>query len=199
MDGEPASRSSDLWQRAASFSARMHAGQVRKDGVTPYASHPFRVALSVRQVFGIDDPVCLAIALLHDVIEDTPADYDDVAQGFGEAVAKGVAALTKDMRLPEDERERDYDEQLQRADWRSRVVKLADVYDNLCDRRTRLDSTDPRKSIEKVERAVAIATAAGDDLPQIEHAVEVLRGLVRDHERAWRDEQGVGVRDGSAA
>jgi guanosine-3',5'-bis(diphosphate) 3'-pyrophosphohydrolase len=41
---------------AASFAARAHRAQVRKDGETPYVAHVFRVCLIVRHVFGIDDP-----------------------------------------------------------------------------------------------------------------------------------------------
>src|SRR5688500_2703577 len=94
-----------MWQRAAAMAARLHQGQMRKDGKTPYIAHPMRVALTVRDIFGVDDPVALAAALLHDLIEDTTADYDDVAKEFGPEVANVVAALTKDMRKPEDQRE----------------------------------------------------------------------------------------------
>ena len=81
----------DLWRRAASFAARAHIGQTRKDEATPYAAHPFRVAMTVRQVFQCEDPECLAAALLHDVIEDTTHDYDDVAEEFGPSVAGMVS------------------------------------------------------------------------------------------------------------
>src|SRR5262245_58512747 len=86
---------------AVSFAARAHRHQVRKDGQTPYAAHPFRVCLIVRHVFGIDDPEYLTAALLHDTIEDTTTDFDDIQERFGPRVAGSVAALTKDMRLPE--------------------------------------------------------------------------------------------------
>ena len=79
-----------LWQRAASFAARAHAGQVRKDGVTPYFAHPVRVAMIVREVFGCDDEVALAAAFLHDTIEDTRTDYDDLLGAFGPRVADCV-------------------------------------------------------------------------------------------------------------
>ena len=45
---------------AVAFAARAHHGQLRKDGKTPYASHPFRVCLIVRDIFGVDDPRVLA-------------------------------------------------------------------------------------------------------------------------------------------
>ena len=135
-----------LWHEAVGFACRAHAGQLRKDGLTPYVSHVVRVALTVRDLFGCDDEACLAAALLHDVIEDTPADYDDILEAFGPTTADAVAALTKDMRLPEDERERLYDEGLVRADWRAKLIKLADVHDNFHDRKRSLGTSTRRST-----------------------------------------------------
>jgi (p)ppGpp synthase/HD superfamily hydrolase len=118
---------------AISFAARAHRHQVRKDGLTPYVAHPFRACMVVRQVFGIDDPVVLAAAVLHDTIEDTTTDYDDLLGRFGAEVADCVAAMSKDTRRPEAEREAAYLRQLLAGDWRVAVCKLADGYDNLSD------------------------------------------------------------------
>jgi GTP pyrophosphokinase len=79
---------------AASFAARVHDGQYRKDGVTPYASHPFRVCLVVRDLFGFDDPRMLITALLHDAIEDTTTDFDDVEKLHGHEIATWVSCLS---------------------------------------------------------------------------------------------------------
>lgn len=160
-----------LWQEAASFAARQHQGQLRKDGRTPYFAHPVRVALTVRQVFGIEDEVALAAALLHDLIEDTTTDYDDLLEKFGKDVADAVAALTKDARLPEDEREAAYDRQLSQASWQTRLVKLADVYDNFCDAR---NEQERQKFAVKAERAIRCA----GDAPELQPAIEVVRKLI---------------------
>lgn len=166
-----------LWQRAASFAARFHNGQLRKDGTTPYIAHPFRVAMTVRDVFGVDDPVALAAALLHDVIEDTTADYDDVAEEFGTEVADVVAALTKDMRKPNDQREAEYDQQLAAAPWQARLVKLADVYDNVSDC---LDDGMRKKALDKAIRAVR---HAGSE-PQVTVAAREVELLLARFSRA---------------
>ena len=118
---------------AASLAARAHDGQYRKDRVTPYASHPFRVCLVVRDIFGCDDPRMLIAALLHDVIEDTTTDYDDIEKHHGPEIASWVAYLTKDKRLPDAERELAYLEGLKTAPWQVQVCKLADIFDNLMD------------------------------------------------------------------
>lgn len=165
-----------LWQEAASFAVRMHAGQVRDDGTTPYAAHPVRVAMTVRDVFECDDAICIAAAFLHDVIEDTPADYDDLFERFGDEVADCVAALTKDMRLPEAAREVAYDQALIAADWRAKLVKLADTYDNMCD----LSSADKRgKVIDRCERAIAIAKPAADEHPAVQRAIRAVETLIK--------------------
>ena len=152
----------DLIAEAAAFAARAHRHQLRKDGQTPYVSHVFRVCLVVRQVFGVDDPRVLAAALLHDTIEDTPTDCDDLLERFGPDVAGWVAALTKDMRLPHDERETAYTPVLAAAEWPVKVLKLADLYDNLGDCR-HLDPAGRRKTATKARRYLA---AIGENLPE---------------------------------
>ena len=123
----------DIVFQAAAFAARAHKDQKRKDKETPYFSHPVRVCLVVRHVFGFDDPKMLAAALLHDTIEDTTTDYDDLAEAFGPDVANWVAALSKDSRLPNDEREEAYCKVLATSDWQVKVIKMADQYDNMGD------------------------------------------------------------------
>jgi (p)ppGpp synthase/HD superfamily hydrolase len=134
---------------AAAFAARAHQHQKRKDAQTPYVSHVFRVCLVVRHTFGFDDPRVLAAALLHDTIEDTSTDCDDIIERFGPDVARWVSALTKDMRLPHDEREDAYAKALAAADWQVKALKLADMYDNLADSK-HLSPGGRRRTAEKV-------------------------------------------------
>lgn len=159
-----------LLHAAANLAARMHRHQLRKDGQTPYLAHLMRVPLVISTVFGCNDPVVLAAAILHDVIEDTQADYDDIAAATSEDVARLVAALTKDMRVPEDRREEEYDRQLAAAPWQARLIKLADVYDNLCDS---VLSKTPVKVLDKVQRALELARE-----PELEQAARRLRELI---------------------
>jgi len=165
-----------MWQKAASFAARAHRHQTRRDGKTPYVAHVFRVAMTVRDVFGCDDEVCLAAALLHDTIEDTGADFDEIAEGFGAEVARCVAALTKNMSLPEAERESDYDARLAKADWRARLVKLADQYDNLSDL-CGGDAAFCARAVKRAHRAVKLAEADNGN-PAVDRAAAAVRGLL---------------------
>src|SRR5579862_8018264 len=109
---------------AASFAARAHHGQLRKDRATPYVSHVFRVCLVVRDIFGFDDPRMLITALLHDTVEDTTTDFDDLEKRYGAEIAQWVAYLSKDKRLRDDERERAYIKGLKEAPWQVQVCKL---------------------------------------------------------------------------
>lgn len=96
-----------LLDRAILFSERAHRGQVRKGTSLPYFSHPVAVAMIVLEHgYGIEAAV---VALLHDVIEDTPIDRDDVEEAFGPEIAAAVMDLSEpDKRLPWEERKTAY-------------------------------------------------------------------------------------------
>lgn len=134
---------------AVAFAARAHRHQLRKDGQTPYFSHPVRVALIANQVFGVTDRRLLTAAVLHDTIEDTTTDGDDIIERFGSDVHRWVVALTKDKRLPEAEREAAYAAALAGGGWQVHVCKLADIYDNLLDSA----SLSPEKRTKTIERS----------------------------------------------
>ncbi len=169
---------SGLWQRAAAFAAFKHRNQIRKDGRTPYISHPFRVAMTLRHVFECDDAAALAAALLHDTIEDTTTDYDDLLERFGVQVADLVAAVTKNAALPKVVREDQYDKQIAAGDWRARLIKLADTYDNLADA---MDLPGEHEMVvdsrEKARRAIALA-GVDSQRPISVRAVAKLKELI---------------------
>src|SRR5579864_4346381 len=145
---------------AVAFAARAHQGQIRKDGKTPYASHVFRACLVLRHVFGIDDQRALTAAVLHDTVEDTTTDFDDLQERYGTEVAGWVALLSKDKRLPDDQREAAYAAGLSTAPWQVKVCKLADVFDNLMD-----SSTHAGDSSRVFKRAHFYLDALNKNLP----------------------------------
>jgi guanosine-3',5'-bis(diphosphate) 3'-pyrophosphohydrolase len=147
---------------SVSFAARAHEGQLRKDGKTPYASHVVRVCLIARHLFGVDDPQVLTAAALHDTLEDTTTDFDDLEERFGRAVAEWVAALSKDKRLPHAERERVYVERLAAAPWQVKLCKLADIFDNLTDAR----HTVPEQQARVFENAHRYLAGLEPNLPE---------------------------------
>jgi guanosine-3',5'-bis(diphosphate) 3'-pyrophosphohydrolase len=140
---------------AVSFAARKHVGQLRKDNVTPYIAHPVRVMTILATVFQVEDPEVLAAAVLHDTIEDTATDRDELIEKFGEGVAEMVAILSKDKRKSETPREQEYFEGLRNARIEVRLCKLADLYDNLSDAANLLP-TSRSKTIAKAQQALEV-------------------------------------------
>ncbi len=140
-----------LLLEAISFAVRRHQGQMRKDRSTPYIAHPIRVMMILARNFSVQDPEVLAAAVLHDTIEDTTTDRDDIADRFGERVAGFVAALTKDKRLAEEEREDRYFEQIGGSPVEVQLCKLGDALDNLADS-IGLAADFRRKTLNKTRR-----------------------------------------------
>ncbi len=175
-------RNTPSWQDASAFAARKHRFQLRKDQRTPYYSHVARVAMTLVCVFGCDDPVAIAAAFLHDTIEDTTTDFEDIADRFGPEVAECVAALTKNMALPEKLREAEYDARIARADWRVKLVKLADAYDNMCDVDTYPSDEKAegvRKGVERIRRAVRLARGHAPRVEILTRAAGIAAKLLR--------------------
>jgi guanosine-3',5'-bis(diphosphate) 3'-pyrophosphohydrolase len=141
-----------LLAKADEFAARKHDGQHRRDGKTPYIKHPRGVMSILRDEFGISDPETLAAGLLHDTIEDTTTDYDDLSERFGSRVADLVAILTKDKRLPELKRERVYFAGLAKAPLAARCCKVADSLYNVRDS----DAAHRPKAAKKAKKLLQI-------------------------------------------
>ncbi|MGB5166573.1 MAG: bifunctional (p)ppGpp synthetase/guanosine-3',5'-bis(diphosphate) 3'-pyrophosphohydrolase [Woeseiaceae bacterium] len=78
--------------RAYEFGADAHEGQKRKSG-EPYITHPVAVAHDLAEMHL--DYEAIVAALLHDVVEDTPASLDDIRKEFGEEVAMIVDGVSK--------------------------------------------------------------------------------------------------------
>ena len=79
-------------QAAFEFSRLAHTGQFRKSGEA-YISHPVAVAGILAQ-WHLDAQALMA-ALLHDVVEDTPATKEEIAEQFGKSVAELVDGVSK--------------------------------------------------------------------------------------------------------
>jgi (p)ppGpp synthase/HD superfamily hydrolase len=117
--------------KAAQFAEERHRGQIRKGTGRPYTDHLYRVAGQFAAHHDATESG-VAIALLHDTLEDTNATATDLVERFGADVATGVALLTKikDNR-PRAERNADYFQRLARAPYEIRLIKLIDRLDNL--------------------------------------------------------------------
>ena len=107
-----------------------HEGQIRNgSGGMPYVEHPVRVA-SVLDEHDYRDEV-LAAALLHDVIEDSETELDEVREEFGDEVAGLVGALTDDGSIDSyRERKTEHRERVAAADGEALAIYGADKLTN---------------------------------------------------------------------
>ncbi|MGH7667290.1 MAG: HD domain-containing protein, partial [Candidatus Dormibacteria bacterium] len=79
-------------ERAYRLAEFAHQGQLRLSG-EPYVTHPLAVAALLADLHLDTD--ALAAALLHDVVEDTPVEAEQIRDEFGPTVEKLVAGVTK--------------------------------------------------------------------------------------------------------
>jgi GTP pyrophosphokinase/guanosine-3',5'-bis(diphosphate) 3'-pyrophosphohydrolase len=123
-----------LLNRAYVYAMKMHGSQLRASG-DPYFAHPIQVA-GILTDYRLDTAT-IVTALLHDVVEDTSATRDDIAQMFGEEVAVLVEGVTKLSRLELQAEHTRQAENLRKfilaisRDVRVLLVKLADRLHNM--------------------------------------------------------------------
>ena len=108
-----------LIRLAFDTSVDAHKNQRRKSGEA-YVFHPIEVAKIVADEIGLD-ATSIAAALLHDVLEDTDYNVDQIESLFGETVTKIVIGLTKISNLKKDK----YDS-LQAENFRKMLLTLND-------------------------------------------------------------------------
>ncbi len=109
---------------AKKIATEAHAGQFRRNGVTPYIEHPAAVASKVA-----GDLIAEAVAWLHDVLEDTDCTKEDLeVAGIPAEVIDRVVLLTNRGDVG-------YENYLRRikADAIAKRVKIADMLSNLGD------------------------------------------------------------------
>jgi (p)ppGpp synthase/HD superfamily hydrolase len=107
-------------ESAIAIAVRAHAGQSDKSG-QPYILHPLRVMFRCQT----DDQ--RIVAILHDVVEDTPVTVEDLRdQGFTKEILAALDCVTK----REGESYEDFVERAA-ANPIARQVKLADLEDNM--------------------------------------------------------------------
>jgi len=119
---------------ALQLAAERHAGQTRRDGITPYVNHPVDVArILVRDGDIDDDDELLAAALLHDTVEDTDTTVEELEDRFGTRVAGLVEEMTDDMSLPRAEQKRRQIVHAADLSPDAELLKLADKISNIGD------------------------------------------------------------------
>lgn len=119
---------------AYEFAAKAHEGQKRSSG-QDYIIHPLAVSYILLEIGMDTDTICAA--LLHDVVEDTPATLDDLKKRFGQDVAMLVDGVTKLSKIPTNTKEEQQAENIRKIllamsqDIRVMIIKLADRLHNM--------------------------------------------------------------------
>jgi GTP pyrophosphokinase len=126
--------SADRLREAYEFAALHHGDQSRRSG-EPYITHLMAVTEILAEL-RLDDDTLVA-ALLHDVVEDTPVELQEIAELFGDDVAHMVDGVTKISSLrianPEARKAETYRKLIlsTAADPRTVIIKLGDRLHNM--------------------------------------------------------------------
>ncbi len=145
----------DLLARAFAYAEHAHEGQQRRSG-EDFIHHPWGVA-KVCAGLHLDEQT-IAAALLHDVVEDTDADIEEVRAEFGEEIAHLVEGVTKLTRIQFQSREQAEAENYRKMivamaeDVRVILIKLADRLHNM---RT-IEYLGKQKQVQKAKETLEI-------------------------------------------
>src|SRR5437868_1756215 len=145
----------ELLSRAFRFAAAAHEGQQRRSGEA-FIRHPWGAAKILAELR--QDEQTIAAALLHDVVEDTETEIDEVRTEFGDEIAQLVEGVTKLTRVQFQSREQAEAENYRKmvvamaADVRVILVKLADRLHNL---RT-IEYLGRQKQVQKAKEALEV-------------------------------------------
>jgi guanosine-3',5'-bis(diphosphate) 3'-pyrophosphohydrolase len=156
----------DMGRIRAAFETAVdaHSGQKRRDG-SPYVTHVIAAAEIVVEM-GLDEDSIVA-ALLHDTLEDTSLEYDDVSRQFGPSVANIVDGVTKLTRVNFTSREDEQMENMRKMllamskDIRVILIKLADRLHNMRTMDYQTPEKQRLKSLETMQIYAPIAHRLG--------------------------------------
>ena len=121
-------------QKAYNYALQHHGDQLRKSG-EPYIIHPTNVAYLIAEL-GLDEKTICA-ALLHDVVEDTDVNNEDLVNEFGQEIADMVDGVTKLKKIEYASIEENQVENYRKMflamgkDIRVIIIKLADRLHNM--------------------------------------------------------------------
>ena len=163
-----------LVARAADFAARQHVDQRRKGAARePYVNHLTEVAALLSEATDGADAIVVAAGFLHDTLEDTATQYQDLETLFGNEVAALVAEVTDDKSLPKAERKRLQIENAAKKSERAKLIKIADKTSNL----RALAASPPaewdvRRLTEYIEWAEQVVARCCGLNPKLDHAFD---------------------------
>lgn len=135
----------ELTKKAMRIAYDAHHEQIDKSGL-PYIYHPIHLAEQMQ------DETAVCAALLHDVVEDTPWTFDDLARaGMPDEILSVLCLLTKPEQM-------DYSDYIlkicQSGNVTAAAVKLADLRHNSDSSRLNSENDETRKRTSKYQMAI---------------------------------------------
>lgn len=125
----------DIYQEAIKFAGEKHKNQQVPGSEANYLLHISNVAMEIILAYQENDNFnlnyAIQLALLHDTLEDTETEFTELLEKFGEKVALGVRALTKNENLTSNEKMMDSLNRINELEKEVGMVKLADRITNL--------------------------------------------------------------------
>ena len=120
--------------KALRFAAEKHNDQRRKDAkASPYINHPIQVADILWRVGDVRDVNLLIASILHDTVEDTGTQPEEIQVLFGEEVMSLVQEVTDDKNLPKPVRKQLQVDHAPHKTTKAKLLKLADKISNVSD------------------------------------------------------------------
>lgn len=126
-----------IYQRTIKFAAKKHAdqNQVIPGTNLPYVVHLSNVTMEIifasQETEAFNTAFAIQVALLHDILEDTETTFKELTDEFDEEIAQAVLALTKNSKVPKEERMTDSLTRIKKLSKEVWAVKLADRITNL--------------------------------------------------------------------
>ena len=123
-----------LLLKALEFSAIKHRNQRRKDiDTSPYINHPISLANILCNEAHVTDVQVICGALLHDTVEDTETEPEELESEFGVEIKNIVMEVTDDQALAKHERKQAQIDHAAEISEQAKLIKLADKISNLRD------------------------------------------------------------------
>lgn len=124
-----------IWEKVTLLHSGQTYGGHEPDLKIEYINHigsvVFEVFYALQQTESFDGELAITCALLHDTVEDTAFTKEDLTGLYGQRIADGVLALTKNSTLPKEQQMPDSLQRIMQQPKEVWAVKMADRICNL--------------------------------------------------------------------
>ena len=171
--------------KAKFFALGRHKDQFKIDKETSFSNHLEGVVSRLKNL-GITDPDVICAAWLHDVLEHTETDFDELNQIFDNKISVIVLSLSKNRKLSKKEQEIQYVKQLKEASFHAKIIKFCDVSTNLKEvLNSKISKSQKKKKIRKLVHYARVMVKDisdnKDKIPKIQEIVNFINLIAKQH------------------